>query len=108
MKKIDLAWKNLRDVQNEIEERGDRYELYDKTLKFLTSSETVDDFLKRYHEQYVEGYNSIEMDEYIKIKDKKAYLRGEYALNDLKFFSINTVVEYTEAYLEELQDDEEF
>lgn len=108
MKKIDLMWKNLTDLQNEIEERGDRYELYDKTLIFLMGSETTDVFLKRYYEQYIEGYNSIEMDEYIQIKDTSASLKESLELNDLKFYAINTVIEYTESYLEELQEDEEY
>jgi hypothetical protein len=86
----------LNQIKSEIENTGYTFNIYDKTLKFLLSSKTKDEFVKKYSIQYEDGRNSIEFD------DENF---DECSLEELKNKSIETVIEYSEVELENIQDE---
>lgn len=92
---MDLIAK-LSSLQEQIRKMGSAFYLYNDNLNFLLSSKTKEEFIKKYKRQLDSGYNTIEIYEEL----------ASFNLEELKNMAINTVIEYAEAEIEYLEEND--
>lgn len=99
MKELETKY---NDIQKKINKYGWSFNIYEKNLKLLLNSKTIEDYLNNYKNIQNDGRNTIDL--YYLIDDNTFELKKDKSLEDLKMEAWKAVIEYSESELEAIKE----